>query len=329
MTIMRALITGINGFVGGHLAEYVLANTEWEVWGVALESSLQLPTLQERVQCIKLDLCDYPLVAEALAKMQPQVIFHLAGQPFVPESFRNPARTFHININAQLNILLALIEHRINARVLAVGSYEEYGHIQPEDLPIDEATPLRPANPYGVSKVAQDMLAYQYYLSHKLDVVRVRPFNHIGPRQNDRFVASSFARQIASIEHSRQPAVIHVGNLNAQRDFTDVRDMVRAYILAVESGEAGQVYNIGSGTPVKIADLLNTLLAHSSVPIDVQQDPERMRPVDIPQVVCDSRRFQAHTGWEPLIPFEQTLQDILDDWRSRMKYTKMEDTENS
>lgn len=316
---MRALITGINGFVGGHLAEHLITLGGWDIWGIALEPVIRLPQLREHISCISLDLCDQHNVSEALASLRPDVIFHLAGQPFVPESFRDPAGTFHINILAQLNILLALIEHNIKARVLAVGSYEEYGHITPDDLPIDEDTPLRPTNPYGVSKIAQNMLALQYYLSHTIDVVRVRPFNHIGPRQNDRFVASSFARQIALIEQGKQEPVIRVGNLTPQRDFTDVRDIAHAYVLAVEYGESGQVYNIGSGKPVKIEEMLNQLLADSHATIDVQQDPERMRPVDIPVVVCDAGRFRARTGWEPRISFEQTIQDILDDWRFRVQ----------
>jgi GDP-4-dehydro-6-deoxy-D-mannose reductase len=315
--MMRVLITGINGFVGGHLAEYLLQAGEYEIWGVALEETLRLSHLRDQVQVLQVDLSNREQTVAAIGQVRPQVIFHLAGQAFVPESFQDPAGTLSTNIMAQLHILLALQEHTIPARVLVVGSYEEYGHITPDDLPIDENTPLRPASPYGVSKIAQDMLALQYHISHRLDVVRVRPFNHIGPRQNNRFVASSFARQIAMIEQGRQPPVLSVGNLSAQRDFTDVRDMVRAYALAVEHGESGQVYNIGSGQAVSIQHLLDTLLGASKQPIEVRQDPQRMRPVDMPVVVCDASRFRAHTGWQPQIAFAQTLRDILDEWRTR------------
>lgn len=314
---MRVLITGINGFVGGHLAEYLLQAGGHEIWGVALENTLRLPHLRDQVHLLQVDLSNREQTSSTIARISPQVIFHLAGQAFVPESFQDPAGTLSTNIMAQLHILLALQEHTIPARVLVVGSYEEYGHITPDDLPIDENTPLRPASPYGVSKIAQDMLALQYHISHKLDVVRVRPFNHIGPRQNSRFVASSFARQIAMIEQGKQPPVLSVGNLSAQRDFTDVRDMVRAYALAVEHGESGQVYNIGLGQVVSIQHLLDTLLAASKQTIEVRQDPQRMRPVDMPVVVCDASRFRAHTGWQPQIAFAQTLRDILDDWRTR------------
>jgi GDP-4-dehydro-6-deoxy-D-mannose reductase len=315
---MRALITGINGFVGGHLAEYLLHIGGWEVWGVALEPHLRLATIQDGVQLKVGDLRDAKRVSDIISEIQPEVIFHLAGQPFVPESFRDPSTTFDININAQLNIFLALLQHKIQARVLVVSSFEVYGQIQPEDIPIDEQTPFRPANPYGVSKIAQDLLGLQYTLSHDLDIIRVRPFNHIGPRQNERFVASAFARQIASIEQGKQPPVMYVGNLAAERDFTDVRDMVQAYVLAVQKGGAGEVYNIGSGQPVVIQSLLDTLLKMSSVTIDVQQDPDRMRPADIPKVVCDASKFRNHTGWTQHYSFDQTVHDILNDWRVRV-----------
>jgi GDP-4-dehydro-6-deoxy-D-mannose reductase len=313
------LITGINGFVGGHLAEYLLERGGWDIWGLALEDTIRLPHLRGQVQLVQADMCNCQAVSDAIVRSQPQIIIHLAGQAFVPEAFRNPATTFNINILSQLHIFLALIEHGIAARVLAVSSYEVYGQITPDDLPINETTPLRPANPYGVSKIAQDMLALQYHLSHNLDVVRVRPFNHIGPRQNNRFVASSFAQQVARIEQGLQPPVIHVGNLTARRDFTDVRDMVRAYVHAVESGEPGQVYNIGSGQAVLIQDLLHTFLAASTHEIEIRQDSQRMRPVDIPAVVCDISRFRTRTGWEPRIPLTQTLHDILNDWRTRVQ----------
>jgi GDP-4-dehydro-6-deoxy-D-mannose reductase len=316
---MRALITGINGFVGGHLAEHLLSLEGWEVWGMARQEHHRLPHLHERIPLIRADLRDPEQVSAALAHLQPQVIFHLAGQAFVPESFQDPAATLTTNILSLLHLFQALITHHLPARVLVVGSYEVYGQIAPDDLPIDEATPLRPTNPYGVSKVAQDMLALQYHLSHHLDVVRVRPFNHIGPRQNGRFVASAFARQIAQVEHGLLPPVIKVGNLNAQRDFTDVRDMVRGYRLAVEHGAAGQVYNIGSGQPVTIRDMLDRMRSISHVEIDVQPDPQRMRPIDVPTVVCDARRFRTQTGWEPQIAFSQTLQDIIQDWRERVR----------
>ncbi len=315
---MRALITGINGFVGGHLAEQLLAHSTWEVWGVGRTAVLTLPHLRDHVQLLQADLCHADQVEQVIRRAQPQVIFHLAGQPFVPESFRHPAATLTVNIMGLLHICLALMHQRRSTRVLVVGTNEEYGQIDATDLPLNEDTPLRPTSPYGVSKAAQSLLALQYYRSHGLDLVCVRPFTHIGPRQSERFVAAAFARQIACIEAGYREPVIQVGNLCSYRDFTDVRDMVRAYVLAVERGASGQVYNIGSGRAVMIQTLLDKLLALSSVQVEVQPDPQRMRPIDVPRVVCDPTRFRACTGWTPDFTLEQTLQDILDDWRTRI-----------
>ena len=312
---MRALITGINGFVGGHLADYLLAHGGYEVWGLTRGPGKLQPFLAGRVTEVHADLSDAEATTAAIVTARPTVIFHLAGQPFVPESFRDPAGTLSTNTLGALHIFLTLIEYRIKARVLVIGTNEEYGAISEADLPINEDTPLRPANPYGVSKAAQSLLAQQYYYSHGLDVVRVRPFTHIGPRQNERFVTAAFARQIARIERGLQPPIVQVGNLSARRDFTDVRDMVRAYALLAEHGEPGAVYNVGSGQAVMVRELLDQLLAYSSVPVEVRLNPELMRPVDIPIVVCDASRLRERTGWEPRIPLADTLRDILDYWR--------------
>jgi GDP-4-dehydro-6-deoxy-D-mannose reductase len=252
----------------------------------------------------------------AIIAARPTVIFHLAGQPFVPESFRDPAGTLSTNTLGALHIFLSLIELRSKARVLVVGTADEYGKLNEADLPLTEDAPLRPANPYGVSKAAQGLLALQYHLSHGLDIVRVRPFTHIGPRQNERFVTAAFARQIARIERGLQPPLLQVGNLSAHRDFTDVRDMVRAYALLVEHGEPGSVYNAGSGQAVMVRELLDILLEASTTPVEVHLNPELMRPIDIPVVVCDASRLRAHTGWAPQIPLRQTLHAILDHWRA-------------
>jgi GDP-4-dehydro-6-deoxy-D-mannose reductase len=278
-----------------------------------------LPHLRDAVQMQQADLCDAAAVQQVVAHVQPRVLFHLAGQTFVPESFRDPATTLTTNMLAQLHICQAVLEHCPACRVLVTSSNEVYGMVRPEDVPLDETAPLQPASPYGVSKASQDLLALQYHLSHGLDVVRVRPFNHIGPRQNERFVAASFAQQVAQIEQGQMPPVLRVGDLSAQRDFTDVRDMVRAYLLAVEHAAAGDVYNIGTGAPVAVRHLLDTLLAASSTQIEVQPDPARMRPVNVPVVACNAQRFRARTGWRPEIPLEQTLHDILEYWRSHTR----------
>jgi GDP-4-dehydro-6-deoxy-D-mannose reductase len=313
---MRALITGINGFVGGHLAEYLLSLGTWDVWGLSRSDAISLPAIQDRVRIVQADLADPEATMQAIITAQPRVIFHLAGQPFVPESFRDPAATLATNTLGALHIFLTLIEYRMATRVLVVGTNEEYGKISEADLPITEETPLRPTSPYGVSKAAQSLLAQQYHLSHGLDVVRMRPFTHIGPRQNDRFVTAAFARQIARIELGLQPPVVQVGNLSARRDFTDVRDMVRAYTLAMEHGESGAVYNVGSGQGVMIRELLDMLLEASTARVELRLNPELMRPIDIALVSCDSGRLRARTGWAPQIPLRQTLHDILDYWRA-------------
>ena len=315
---MRAMITGINGFVGSHLAEYLLNLGGWEVWGIVLAEDTLLPLLQESVKPLRADLRQPSQVAEALNQAQPDVIFHLAGQAFVPESFRDPIGTFTTNVLPQINIFQTIIELQLKTRVLVIGSGEVYGAIEPTDLPLNENTPLRPASPYAVSKVTQDMLTMQYHLSHQLDLIGMRPFNHIGPRQNDRFVVPAFAKQIAQIEAGLQPPIIQVGNLTARRDFTDVRDVVQAYTRAVELGQAGQLYNLGSGRAVAVQTILDLLLADSPAQITVQIDPERMRPVQIPEIVCDASRFRACTGWEPQIPLEKTLHDALAEWRAKV-----------
>jgi GDP-4-dehydro-6-deoxy-D-mannose reductase len=312
---MRALITGLNGFVGGYLAEHLLEQGQHEVWGTTRAPGRLPAWLHGRVGELHADLCDAEATARAIAEARPEVIFHLAGQPFVPESFRDPAATLTTNTLGALHIFLALIEQQLPARVLVVGTNEEYGSITEADLPIDEETPLRPANPYGVSKAAQSLLAQQYYLSHRLDIVRVRPFTHIGPRQNERFVTAAFARQIARIERGLQEPVLQVGNLSARRDFTDVRDMVRAYALLAEHGEPGAVYNAGSGQAVMVRELLDLLLASSGAAIDVRPDPRLMRPIDMPVVVCDPTRLRERTGWAPNFTLTQTLSDILTYWR--------------
>ena len=217
----------------------------------------------------------------------------------------------------QVNIFEAVRRIGLPCRIQLACSSEEYGMVYPDEVPIKETNPLRPLSPYAVSKVAQDMLGYQYWMSWKIDSVRTRGFNHEGPRRGPVFVASDFAKQIADIEKHRKPPVVHVGNLDALRDFTDVRDMVRAYWLALEKCEPGEVYNICSGKAWKIRDMLDHLLGLSKVKIEVRQDPARLRPSDVPILLGDYSKFAKVTGWEPTIPFEQTLADMLEYWRGR------------
>jgi len=316
---MRALITGIAGFAGSHLADFLLAETDLEVWGVVLEGDSGLGALNPRSQVVYGDLRDADVTRMILAQVQPDYIFHLAGQAYVPVSWHDPWPTLETNIRTQVNILAAAAALDLDARILVVGSTDEYGRVRPEELPITEETPLRPDSPYAVSKIAQDMLGLQYHLSHGLKTVRVRPFNHIGPRQRDQFVASSFAKQIAEIEAGLRPPVVRVGNLEVKRDFTDVRDMVRAYWLILQHGQPGDVYNIGTGVAHSIREVLDILLSLSPVSIQVEPDPARFRPSDMLISVCDATRLRALTGWSPVIPLAQTLRDVLDFWRSKIQ----------
>lgn len=307
---MRVLITGSSGFVGRHLIRHLQQATTWKLYGLSRH-----PSTAEHIEFIHADLLDLATVKKAVGTIRPDIIFHLAGQASVADSFHDPAATLQNNIFGQLHLLEAVRSTRLDPLIVVVGSNEVYGMIHPEDLPIDEETPLRPANPYAVSKAAQDMLALQYHLSYSLRIVRMRPFNHIGPGQDERFVVPGLARQIALIEAGMQEPVLRVGNLEARRDFTDVRDIVRAYHLAALHGVPGEVYNLGSGQPLAIRQLLEIMLEQSSVQIEIVVDPERVRPVDVPLVVCDASRFRHHTGWQPEIPIRQTLADVLAEWR--------------
>jgi GDP-4-dehydro-6-deoxy-D-mannose reductase len=284
---LKALITGISGFVGSHLAEHLLAHTDWQVAGTVYGPDQNVAHIQHRVELYPAELSRLPVVQYILDRARPNVIFHLAAIAVTGRSWRDPAATLQVNVSMQANILQALVNLKLNSRVIVVGSSEEYGAALSNDRPITEETAFRPMNPYAVSKVAQDMLGLQYYLSHGLDTVRVRPFNHIGPRQSLGFVVPDFCSQIARIETGDQQAVMQVGNLDAQRDFTDVRDVVRAYHLLALKGESGEVYNVGSGRAHAIQEILDYLIGQSRVPITVEPDPERMRPSDIPRVVCN------------------------------------------
>jgi GDP-4-dehydro-6-deoxy-D-mannose reductase len=317
---MRVLITGITGFAGSHLADYILkSQDDVEVFGLVrwrsrMENILHL---QNKVKLVEGDLKDFISLKKCLEGVRPDRIFHLAAQSFVPTSWKCPAETFAINSIGQINLFEAVLCLGIDARIQIAGSSEEYGFVRPEEVPMKETNPLRPLSPYAVSKVAQDLLAYQYFKSYGLKTVRTRGFNHTGPRRGEVFICSNFAKQIAAIEKDRQDPVIYVGNLDAKRDFTDVRDTVRAYWLSLEKCEFGEVYNIGSGTAHTIREILDMLLALTSVQVEVKVDPARLRPSDVQILLSDSSKFGSATGWKPEIPFEQSLKDLLEYWRQR------------
>lgn len=315
---MRALITGIAGFAGSHLASYLLEHSGCEVHGIVHRHDWRILHLRDQLTLWRGDLRNPVWVSELIERIRPDYILHLAAWSDVGGSWEHPWVTFELNVQTQLSLLEAVRRHAPACRMLIVGSNEMYGLIGADDLPIDEDTPLRPHSPYGVSKATQDLVAQQYFFSYKLDVVRVRPFNQVGPGQSDDFAAPAFARQIAEIESGQRAPVVRVGNLSSQRDFTDVRDMVHAYWLAIQHGTGGEAYNIGSGQSRSIQSILDFLLGESTCPIQVEVDPERLRPSDVPVSYADTERFRAATGWRPEIPFEDSLRDVLHDWRERV-----------
>jgi GDP-4-dehydro-6-deoxy-D-mannose reductase len=318
---MRVLITGITGFAGSHLADYILANhPEVPVFGfVRWRSRMDnIVHIQDKVELHEADIKDVISLIKALADIKPDRIFHLAAQSFVPASWRLPAETFAINAIGQINLFEALLSLKLNPKIHIAGSSEEYGHVNPDEVPMKETNPLRPLSPYAVSKVAQDLLAYQYFKSYGMKTVRTRGFNHTGPRRGDVFVTSNFAKQIAEIEKRKKEPVIHVGNLEAKRDFTDVRDIVRAYWLAAEKGEDGEVYNVGTGKAMAMKEMLDILLSLSKAKVKIKVDPERLRPSDVPILQSDCSKFVRLTGWKPQIPLEQTFKDLLNYWRERV-----------
>ncbi len=317
---MRILITGISGFTGSHLAEYFLSKGQDELHGtIRWRSDLQnIAHICQNIVLHECDITDASAVKSVILQVNPDQIFHLAAQSYVPFSWRAPHQTLSTNILGELNLFEALRQTKMESLVHIAGSSEEYGLVLPEEIPIKETNALRPLSPYGVSKVAQDLLGYQYFKSYGLPIIRTRAFNHEGPRRGEVFVTSTFSKQIAEIEKGKKDPVIHVGNLNAVRDYLDVRDVVRAYALALSKGSPGEVYNICSGEGIKIGDMLKKLLSLSRVEVKIEEDPARMRPSDVELLVGSSEKFRQATGWKPEIPFTQTLQDLLDFWRARI-----------
>jgi len=339
---VRVLITGVTGMAGSHLAEYLLSMEGVEVYGTCRWRS-RMDNLDElkkegrlnvitgeteavppdrsdssKLNLMEADITDPFSMKRVVATVKPDRIFHLAAQSYVPVSWIAPAETLHTNIIGEVNLLEAVRAAGIDPIIHIAGSSEEYGLIFPEELPVKETNPLRPLSPYGVSKVAQEMLAYQYFMSYGLKTIVTRGFNHEGPRRGEVFVTSSFAKQVAEIEKGLRPPVLYVGDLSSRRDWSDVRDFVRAYWLALEKGTPGEVYNIGSGVAREVREMLDILLSMTDVNIKVEVDPARLRPSDVKVLICDAAKFRQATGWEPQIPFEQTMKDLLDYWRERV-----------
>ncbi len=315
----KALITGATGFAGSHLAELLLKE-RYEVHGIIRPRSRMdnVKHIEKEINLIAADIRDGHSIERVVREIKPDMIFHLAAQSFIPQSHNAPTETIVTNVEGTLNILEAVRETGVDCVIQIAGSSEEYGAIQPDEVPVTEKTPLRPRSQYAVSKVAADLLGQQYWQSHKVRTVITRAFNHTGPRRGDVFVTSNFAKQIAEIEAGKREPVLFHGNLDAMRDFSDVRDIVRGYLLAAQKGQPGEVYNICSERSIKIADMLRKLLFFSSAKVELRPDPARMRPSDINIFEGSCAKFKEATGWEPTIPFLVTLEDLLNYWRERV-----------
>ena len=316
---MKLLVTGAGGFVGGHLVELVRQEAPaTSLHGVVQPHGSLAWSTSQGARIHEADLDDPAAAAAVIQEVRPDGIVHLAGQSSVQQSWLDPGGTLRTNVLGIVHLLDAARSASLRPAVLVVGSAEEYGPVGEAELPIREDAPLRPASPYAVSKVAQGALARLYGPAGGMRVVLTRTFHHTGPGRGEAFAESSFARQIAEIEHGLRPAVIEVGNLDAVRDFCDVRDVVRAYLLLLEKGEPGQAYNVCSGRGLRIREVLDLLLASSSARVEVRVDKERLRPADVPAQVGDPSRLRAATAWEPRIPIAETLRDLLSDWRARV-----------
>ncbi len=320
--MIKALITGGTGFVGNYLVQHLLQSGV-EVWvGVKKRDKIQSTT--GNVNVVECDILNQTQLLHALDLSRPDWIFHLAAISSVSQSWKDPVLTFEVNVLGTLHLYEAILAKKLTPTVVSVGSAEEYGKINQEEVPAREESPLRPVSPYATSKMAVGLLAQQYFKRTALKVIHVRPVNHVGPNQSLGFVMADFSYQIACIEAGLQEPVIRVGNLEAQRDFLDVRDVVRAYRLVCERGEPGEIYNIGSGQPVSIELILKKFLSQAAVPISIEVDKARLRPADIPVLSVDPTKLQRKTGWKPEFALERTLGEILNYWRNQVGKGSME-----
>ena len=312
---MRALVIGGGGFVGPYLVKHLHDDLGYEVSVTKTEKEqLQLP----EAKIYDCDILDKAQITNVLEMVRPDYIFHLAAQSSVSVSWKNPALTIDVNIKGGINVLDAIRELDYKPRTLLIGSGEEYGHIRQEDCPIKEDTVLRPGNIYAATKSCQNMLGSIYASAYDMDVVMVRAFNHIGPNQTPIFVVADFCKQVAEIEKGIKEPVMYVGNLSAKRDFTDVRDVVQAYAMLVKEGARGETYNVGTGHALAIQEILDKIISLSTSKIEVQVDPDKLRPVDVPIIEPDISKINKCTGWEPKISLEQTLKETLEYWRKQL-----------
>lgn len=314
----RILITGCTGFVGGYLVEQCrIRYPQAKLFGLSEHPTFHTTTPgMSDVKLLVADITQPEAICQVVAQSQPDLIIHLAAQSSVSASWTDPFGTLKVNAGGTIHLLEALRSERLTPRIVLVGSGEQYGMVRPEDNPIREECPLRPANPYAVSKAVQDLYGYQYFVAYGLPILRARPFNHFGPRQTSAFVVANFARQIALIEAKKAEPVLSVGNLQARRDFLPVEDIVAAYLAVAEQGQPGEAYNIGSGQARSIKAILDLLLTIAGTSIQLREDPARLRPVDVPLLEADTSRLRADTSWKPTVQFEFALQRTLDYWRT-------------
>lgn len=310
----RVLVTGAAGFVASHLGEICASRDDLQLVGLQRPTSVTRVLPAGFVAGVEADLLDAGGLKDAVAEAKPDQILHLAGQSSVHESYRNPGGTLLANVLGTQHLLFAAERAQVR-RVLVVGSADEYGDIRPEDVPLREDRPLAPLSPYAVSRVAQGALCAEFARRGTVEIVRTRTFPHTGRRRGAVFAESSFARQIAEIERERAAAVIHVGNLDAIRDFSDVREVIHAYLLLLQKGVSGATYNVCSGKGVAMRDILNALIGLSTIKVEVRVDPSRLRPSDLPVLIGDPRRLRQATGFAPSGNLDGALADLLADWR--------------
>lgn len=308
----KALIIGAAGFVGGYLTKHLRDECGMEVYVTKLSNE----TLRvENKNVYDLDILNKEDIVSLLYEIRPDYIFHLAAQSSVGVAWKNPALTIDINIKGSVNVMDAVRELYYKPRILLIGSGEEYGHIYDEEIPIKEENQIRPGNIYAATKACQNMIGGIYAQAYDMEVMMARAFNHIGPMQASIFVVSDFCRQVAEIEKGIREPVMYVGNLSARRDFTDVRDVVKAYELLIKYGEPGETYNVGRGSSISIKEILDMIIDLSETAIRVEIDRNKLRPVDVPIIEADITKIKSLTGWEPKIELRQTIQETIDYWR--------------
>lgn len=312
----KALIIGAAGFVGNYLIDHIQRNC---VWSIVVTKMKHEKASWLGIDVRDLNILNYDEVKALIDDIRPDYIFHLAAQSSVALSWKNPGLTVDVNIKGSLNVLDSIREININPSVLLIGSGEEYGHVKENEIPIDEDNTLRPGNIYAVTKACQNMIGSIYANAYGMNVMMVRAFNHIGPNQTPMFVVSDFCKQIVEIENNLREPVLRVGNLAARRDFTDVRDVVKAYVMLVEKGTPGETYNVGSGCAISIQEILDKIVRLSKVPVSIEVDPQKRRPMDVPIIEADIRKIKKCIDWNPQISLETTLKETLDYWREEIK----------